>query len=191
VTVFMVSDFKFEQPHKDELIRRGLSEGVIAELQSELEVLKSFETTQPASRRQMREQAKALTAAFKAAEQAIEETNAWTMSNLAPYAEQYLRGQQPATRVDELKNALAAYGYAADRMTRVLDKAPGPKRGPTNEYALRVASVVRTVLERASIALNDSKKGTLAQVISIAFDALGIAKGEPEDYAAKVLARPR
>ena len=186
MTVFMVSEFRFEQPHKDELIRRGLSEGVIAELQSELEMLKSFETAQPASRRQMLEQAKALAAAFKAAEQAIEETNAWTISNLAPYAEQYLRGQQPA-RADELKNALAAYVYAADRMTRVFDEAAVPKRGPSNEYALRVASVVRTVLERASITLNDSKKGTLTQTILIAFEALGIAKGDPGQYAAKVL----
>jgi hypothetical protein len=111
------------------------------------------------------------------------------VSHLGPYAEQYLRGQQPSNiLLHEVKNALAAYCHAAERLARALRMAPGPRRGPTNEYAMDVASIVKTVLGRAGIPLSDDEKGTLTQTISIAFDALGIAKGEPRQYAARVLA---
>ena len=153
--------------------------------------MKGFETTQPASQREMMKQIETLVEAFEVAEKAIDTTNDWTVSNLEPRAygvEQYFRGH-PKTNIllRELKHALSAYREGAEQMKLILS---GPKRGPTNEYALRVVSVVKTVLDRSGITLDHGANGTLTLTISIAFEALGIAKGEPRQYAAKVLAPP-
>jgi len=67
-------------------------------------------------------------------------------------------------------------------------EASRPERGPNPEYPLRVASAVMTILERAGFALDDHEKGPLVITISIAFEALGIAKGEPRRFAREVLA---
>jgi hypothetical protein len=192
-TAFMIAKFEFSQTQKEELVRRGLSEGVVDELQAELEIVKSFETTEPATRREMIKQLDAIAKAFKAAEETIDTTNHWTVSNLQPrvYGLQRCdyRGR-PKTNIllRELKHALTAYRDGTEQAKRNLATGTHPKRGPAPEYAMHVASAVKTVLERAGVALSDDEKGTLTQTISIAFEALGIKKGEPRQFAAKILA---
>jgi hypothetical protein len=52
-TAFIIAKFEFSQAQREELTLRGLPEGAVDDLQAELEIVKSFEATQPASRREM------------------------------------------------------------------------------------------------------------------------------------------
>ncbi len=182
-TGFMLGGFEFSPAQKGQLIHRGLPENVVVELQSELDTIKSFETTQPSTRRQMIDQIEAIAAAFKAAEESIGAANDGTITNLEPRVIGITN-----ILLRELKHALAAYRDGIEQMQASLERAPGPRRGPETEFATRVASGIKTILERAGVALNDDEKGTLTFTITVAFEALGIAKGEPRQYAAKVLA---
>jgi hypothetical protein len=194
VTAFFLIGFEFSAAQKNELIHRGLPGNVVADLQSELDVIKSFDTTEPATRREMKEQMKVLADAFEAAENAIDSINHWTVSNLEPRAygiHDFSRGR-PKTNIllRELTHALKAYRHAA-RQAKVDLEASGPERGSDPEYAMRIAFVTKTVLERNGVALDGAEKGLLTLAITMAFKALGITKGEPKAFAAKALAAPK
>jgi hypothetical protein len=49
-TAFMLGGFEFSVAEKGQLISRGLPENVVVELQSELDIIKGFETTKPSTR---------------------------------------------------------------------------------------------------------------------------------------------
>jgi hypothetical protein len=181
--MFFNRGFKFSEPQRKELIRRGLPKGVVDKLQSKLDELASISAESTASRREIIEQADIIVKAFTDAEKAVGKTDDWAIRHIQSRAF-ILKTNIP---IRELQQALAAYREAAKRTKDILKKN-GPTRGPDPEYQMHVASLIKAVLESTGATLNDNEKGVLTATISIAFEALGIAKGEPRQYAAKVLA---
>jgi hypothetical protein len=187
--MFFSVGFKFSEPQRKELVRRGLSKSVVDELQSKLDELASINAVRPASRREIIEQADKIAEAFTVAERAVGETNDWAISHIQSRALAVRDSRVLKTNIPihELHQALAAYRDAAKRTMNILKKN-GPTRGPDPEYQMRVAMLVKAVLDSTGATLDDNEKGVLTATISVAFEALGIARGEPRQFAAKVLA---
>jgi hypothetical protein len=196
MTAFFSVGFEFSERHKKELTKLGFAESVVAEIQSALDVLKSYATTAPSSRRELIDQIDAILISFPAAEQAIEAANHQTITELGSRAYGVLQysGGHPKTNVvlRDLKHAISAYVDAAHAAKRSLE-ASGPKRGPEPEYELEIASAIHTVLERGGITISDDEKGPLVSTIAIAYEALGIARasGVLKKRASKVIERAK
>jgi len=105
VTAFFLEEFEFTPPQKRRLVSAKLSEPVIVELQSALEIEKGFETTRPADRRKMIRDLKGTIAAFQALAETIDRTNPWTVANLQPLA--FAHGADTPLR--DVKDMLGAY----------------------------------------------------------------------------------